>query len=324
MQEMNVVISVNHKWLRYAVVMLNSLIKNHRNVDLHIYVLHRTLSNEDEAVLTQLSGFHVDISFIVVPNDLCPVKEIIEWGIEKGWEPEVFFRLALIELLPKTIERILYLDVDIIVNQSLLELYFCEMGEAKLAVCGEFYSTPPFNDYRDQIFGAYYENGFLYFNSGVMLLNLTQLRKKVSFGYYMEILDQIKEKINYPDQDLLNYCHWNESIFLESRMYNLQAKRAFTDLQWNYDYIKDNIAIVHYTGEKPWKGAGIHYNIEQLWWDYAKDVPFYKELMEEMISGILVDKKVFQYIMEVEKERTQLYHIIDQYNLILHSHGIEI
>ena len=55
-------------------------------------------------------------------------------------------------------------------------------------------------------------------------------------------------------------------------------------------------AIIHYTGFKPWDSGNCHYDIEKLWWEYAKKTPFYQELLEEFLDNTMTDTYLEDYI----------------------------
>ena len=59
-------------------------------------------------------------------------------------------------------------------------------------------------------------------------------------------------KINFaaPDQDLLNYKHWNEVKLLDENMYDLFAKVTYNH-DIHYDEVKEQVAIIHFAGHKP-------------------------------------------------------------------------
>lgn len=323
---MNIVIAINKKWVRYAYVMLLSLLTNNPE-RICVYVLHRELAVEDLKTFELLKvSFDVKFCFVYVPDSYIPSKEVLQaipaWGIE------AYFRLAIIDLLPADLERVLYLDSDIIVNSSLGEIYNCRMGGV-LAACKEYISSPPFGDYRDEIFGEIIHNNimsdrFQYFNSGVLLFDLQVLRPTISFSAYMEKAKALQYKINYPDQDLLNYFHHNEVMFLDYKKYNLYAKRAYTDLNMHYAEVKENAVIIHYNSGKPWDGGGLNYDLQQLWWDYAERTPFYEDFAKQMIRSLNCDDELYRYIIELLGENEQLFDILRKYEKIFESSGTNI
>lgn len=318
---MNIAIAVNKSYIKYAYVMLTSLCI-HQNEFLDVYVLHHDLSSNDQAILSPLSTqYPITIHFIHVPNHLLPPTEVLN---ANSWGIETYFRLLLVDLLPSTLERALYIDVDMIINQSLTDFYFCDFGNAKLAACRDFTGTPPFTDYRQELFADFISPDFVYFNAGLTLFHLNALRSTYNFAYYMDIARQLDYKIQFPDQDLLNYCHWNEVLLFNENKYNLYARRAYTDLGATLQTVKKTVHVIHFATSKPWNGNCFHCNLEQLWWDYAKMTPYFTEFLEQLVYETINSTETFQYVTELQQENEQLYKIIAQYETILQKKGIVI
>lgn len=316
---MNIAIAVNKSYIKYAYVMLTSLCL-HQTEDLDIYVLHHELASEDQSILMPLSTqYPITIHFIYVPDHLLPPTAALN---ANSWGIETYFRLLLVDLLPPTIDRALYIDVDMIIHKSLHDLYFCDFGSAKLVACQDFSGTPPFADYRQELFSDFISPNFIYFNAGITLFNLSALRPAYNFSYYMSIADQLDYKIQFPDQDLLNYCHWNEVLLFDETKYNLYARRAYTDQGLTLQSVIENVHVIHYATAKPWSGNCFHCNLEQLWWDYAKLTPFYTEFLEQMVYETINSTDTFQYVTELQLENKQLYQIIEQYDALLQKKGI--
>lgn len=316
---MHIVIAINRKYLRYSYVMLTSLLINNPN-PIHIYILHRELHSADFSFFDSLqTQYDAHIHFCRIPDSLMPPARVMA---SNSWGIETYFRLCIMDLLPDNIDRALYIDSDMIVNAPLDEFYFCELGEKKIAACRDFISQAPFGDYRDYLFRGMPEH-FIYFNAGLTLFSLENLRPEYSFRKYMETAERLNYQIQFPDQDLLNYCHYEHVLFFDPRRYNLYARRAYTDWHLNYADVKKNTAVIHYATAKPWQGNFLHCNIEQLWWDYAKRTPFFHELSEETLTQIMKDETVYRYISELEAENQQLYQILEQYEIILRKAGIQ-
>ena len=320
---MNIAIAVNKAYLKYASVMLTSLCTQ-QSENLNVYVLHHDLSPEDQSVLSSLPDkYQITIEYIFVPDHLLPPKEVLR---ANSWGIETYFRLLLVDLLPAALDRALYIDVDMIINKSLTDFYYCDLGDKKLAACRDFTGTPPYNDYRQELFADILavSPDFLYFNAGITLFHLNALRPAYNFAYYMDIAKQLDYKIQFPDQDLLNYCHWNETLFFNENKYNLYARRAYTDLGLTLQNVKDTVHVIHYATSKPWNGNCLHCDIEQLWWDYAKLTPFYNEFLEQMVYETVNSTEVLQYVTALQQENEQLYQIISQYDALLQKKGIHI
>lgn len=318
---MNLLICINQKYVRYAYVMLTSFLENNTQ-PLFVYVLYRDLTDDGRQALCQLSNAHsIDFHFIYVPDHLLPPARVLATS---SWGLEAYFRLAATDLLPDSLERILYLDTDIIVNGPLNGLYFCDMQGNKIAACKEFTSTPPFDSYRDELFAPLFSDNFFYFNSGMILYDLNAMRPHYSFRTYMELAKFLNYKIQFPDQDLLNYCHHNETLFVDTLRYNLHARYAYTHYSMHYEDIKEHAAVVHYASSKPWRSNFVHCEVEQLWWDYAKKTPFFIELLRETINETLTDNTVNSYIADLLAQNQKLYARIEHYEQLLKDAGIQL
>ena len=164
-----------------------------------------------------------------------------------------FYRLFLAQILPATLKKVIYLDVDIIVRQSLLPLWNINLGEHPIA------ATPDWavDDFSKRL---YYPKEMGYFNSGVLLINLEYWRTHIVLNGFIEYMKQHADSIIYADQDILNYVFKENKMILPVK-YNLQ-----TGLIWNrtkelYDVeeykkkvqeaLQDRV-IVHFCSGKPW------------------------------------------------------------------------
>lgn len=319
--QMNIVIAINKSYIRYAYVMLKSLLINNPS-PVHVYVFHHDLTASDEPVLRELEhSYTVCIYYVYVSDNYLPSKEALaanSWGIE------TYFRLLLTDLLPAHLDRALYIDSDMIINGSIKEFYYHELGPKRLAACRDFISQAPFHDYRDELFKNIIVDDQAYFNAGFTLFDLNALGQDYNFKHYMDVAKQLNYQIHFPDQDLLNYCHHDDVLLLDALKYNLYARRAYTDYHLHYNDVKEQVTVIHYATSKPWQGNCFHCDIEQLWWDYAKMTPFYIEFMEQMVTEVINDTATFQYTSELQNENHQLYQIISQYETILNAYNINL
>lgn len=320
-ETMNIVIAVNPSYVPYAYIMLSSLLANNPHA-VNVYVLHHNLTQEDKQAFQPLETLYpVTFHYLFIPDSLLPPEDVLS---STSWGIETYFRLVIIDLIPENVERVLYLDSDMIVNQSLDELYFHDFDGKKLIVCPDFHSVPPFNNYRDSLFKDILSPDFRYFNAGLILFHLDALRGNCCFKTYMDAARNLNYQIEFPDQDLLNYCHHDDFLLVDGKRYNLFARRAFTDYHMRYKDVKSNVCVVHYTNSKPWEGNCLHCEIEQLWWDYAEKTPFCHNLMEHMLHQIMFDTSIRTYAANLHAEQQQLIDIKEKYKLLLENYGIQI
>lgn len=168
------------------------------------------------------------------------------------------FRLA--NLFPE-LDKILYLDGDVIVRDDLIALWGCELGDNYAAAVRDL----PQVLYDKQQLGAEI-SGRDYFNSGVMLLNLKKMRDEDAESRLIET------KKGYADQSLMDQNILNivfkgavsQLPFLYNACYiNLVESRGRYDIGklnklygTNYKSVYDilpDIKIMHFSSKlKPW------------------------------------------------------------------------
>ncbi len=277
-QRMNVAAALDSNYVRYTYVMLTSLLMNQEEgTDFHIYLLQSDLKEDEKEVLEGLVKLYEgQLHWLTVNRELFSA----DYLSVTNWSLETYYRLMLPDLLPVDVDRILYLDVDMIINKPLQELYLTDFGDCLLCACSEpFVGLPP-GDVRNEFFRQHMKEGFIYFNAGMLLLNIEKMRGRYHLEDYLSIAAKLPYRLVTPDQDLLNFVHWKEVKILNPIPYNLPARFAY-NCGVSYEEVKSNIAIIHFLGNKPWNRKCDHFEIEKLWWDYAEETPYYSELAEE-------------------------------------------
>lgn len=299
---MNFSISVNHKYTKYAYVMLTSLFIHHKAFprQLTVYILQSDLTDEDIELFLRLA---VQYGQTIIFQQVDIGAYAADLPTTKNWSKEMYYRLLLGELLPEEISRILYLDVDIIVNQQLFSFYQIDLQGKDLAAADDPMIQGNFSAEQQRLFEGL-QQPVRYFNSGVILYDLKKIRKSYSFATYCDVARRFSYQLTNPDQDLLNYVHAGNVYYIDNSHYNIFAQIA--EMQGsNYEQVKTKGAIIHFAGRKPWNYNGIHYGTEKLWWDYAKQTPFYYELMEPVFLQGLEDAS-YDSMMALLKENGEL------------------
>lgn len=292
--------------------MMTSVLEN-ASETVDFYLLNQDLSSQDKNTFTALTEtYDCSINFV----NIDPSKFSSDYiTTTDNWSIEAYFRLLMTEVLPLTVERLLYLDVDIIVDKPLDSLYYQDFDGNNFCVCREITFDGVFNDYRQEVFSSLLENGYQYFNSGVMLWNLKQLRSQgYYFEKYLQLAANTKTKLLAFDQDLLNLMHHNEVRYVDEYLYDLFPRFAYAN-GIHCDDVKNETVIVHFTGEKPWEGKYIHYDIEKLWWEYAKKTPFYQSLLEDFLEGCLGSSFVYDIVKMQKDEIVKIQSFLKRLNL---------
>lgn len=324
---MNIAISTNEKYSRYAYIMLNSLIYNNPDEEIVIYVLMS--SYEFYGNMLSLKELERNDNTIVNFVEVDKLFDFDKLPNNDQWSKEAWFRLAIPDLMPCDMERILYLDVDITVCDSIKALYQCEFDDKDLICCRDM-ATLSWNDLLEPqkmlLNFRKKDDDFLYFNSGVILFNLPRMRKDgYDFACFREAAEKYGELMYTKDQDLLNYIFDEGHIkLIDENIFDFFGYTSYKKYGLSYEHVQKNVAIVHWAGFKPWDTEAIRYPTERVFWDYAKMTPFYQELVEEVLMGEINNAYAAKNISELieklkiaNKEKDTFIKTIDGYRQIL-------
>lgn len=247
---MNLLFCINPKFRPLLCQCLRSIVKNGGEENYDAYILHSDLSGEDMAAVQAVSP-RVRCTFLTVnPKDFDGFPE------SARYPRQIYYRLAAPLLLPKTLDRILYLDVDTLVINPLRGLYSMDFAGNYYIACTHIRETlTKLNELRLNA-----PEGVPYVNTGVMVLNLAALRENLTMA---QIRSTALEKIDtfwLPDQDLLTVLHGDKILLADTQKYNLSdrilniynanPKNPRHDLAW----VRENTVILHFCGKnRPWK-----------------------------------------------------------------------
>lgn len=184
---MNIATALNRKYLEYTVVMLCSLCENN-NEHIDAYLLHNELTTQDiDIIKNSLSKY--DITIISVEINKSDFDDRLPRNTQ--WSIETYYRLMLMDILPESVDRLMYLDVDLIINGSIEEFYHIDFAGDDVIAADDSNgkrTLDTFGSKQIEMFHDMLAQGFRYFNAGVMLFNVAQIRKTNNFNTYMEAI----------------------------------------------------------------------------------------------------------------------------------------
>ena len=262
-KEIPIFFAVDDGYCPFLAVAIQSLIDNcSEEYKYLIKVLHTNISDENKKRITKYERTNVDIEFVNLTYYIEKVKDKLY--TRDYYSKTTYFRLFLPNLYPQY-DKVLYLDSDIVILDDIAELYNIDMGTNLVAAAQDdiIQTTPVFQEYAEKVVGvADYRN---YFNAGVLLMNLHQLRKFKFQEKFIYLLDKIKFAVAQ-DQDYLNrLCKGRVKLF---------------GREWNRMPIEDpkikveNVKLVHYNlAYKPWHFEDILY--KEFFWMYAHETEYF-------------------------------------------------
>ena len=241
-----IVCAINNAYALPLLVMLTSL-KAHLRATyrLQLYLIHRNIS---DSILDAISSI-VD-SFPIVPG----AELLANIPRNPHFPPEASFPLLLPDLLPPKLDRVLFLDADLLVLDDVAQLWETPLGHHTAGATPDAaipFCRSPRGVKNCDGWGIPAEA--VYFNCGVMLIDLVEWRNRDVTRRVYGYLRSVGERVDFIHQEALNAVLWNDWMPIESR-WNLLgslAGRPYGTAQYG---ACENPGIVHFAGRfKPWR-----------------------------------------------------------------------
>jgi len=229
--------------------MLRSLLHSNPGCVFTVYLLHTDIRD---------NALNDTESILAFPHRLINIQAadlgIDAFPVTSRYPLEMYYRIFAVKYLPNHLDRILYLDPDIVVTGSLVSLYQTDMGNCLFAASTHIgKSLHRFNRMRLNM-----ERDALYVNSGVMLMNLKLLRREQEFDHVFAYMGTYKNRLLLPDQDIISALYGDRVLPLDPYIYNmtesLYRRHSIGRKKRTLQDVRENCAIIHYCGRnKPWK-----------------------------------------------------------------------
>lgn len=252
---MNIFVSLDSNYIHPLCVMFRSLAETNAENSFDIYVGFSSLTEDDFSSMEKALG-NLDARIHRVPID----ENIFSGApVLDRLSKATYYRLLIGEILPESVERLLYLDPDIVINGDLSEFYNTDLGSNVIAGCTHLYGIIEWGNLRR--LGIRKKDHSHYINAGVLLIDLKKWREAVTVKSILDFIQKNSRFLLLADQDVINVLFAGRMMPADERLYNLDEKtfRHFTEKSANpinLDWVRRNTVIIHYNGkEKPWNGS---------------------------------------------------------------------
>ena len=281
---MNIAYATDENFVPITAVSMVSLFESNKAADkIKVYILEDRITGQSKAHLLDIAHrYSREVSFIsVVDLEKSISTEMIT---DRGRSFTQFARLFLSKFLPQE-ERILYIDADTIILDSLAPLFECKLEDNEVLA-----------GIKDCVGAKHKKNIGLkkdefYINSGVILFDLEKMRARNTVKLFIDFIEKYAgQKIPYADQGIINATLKGQikalplkynavsMIYAETyeNMIKLKNAQAFYTKEECIE-AKLHPAIVHFTScflmERPWVENSTHPYV-RMWREYCKKTPW--------------------------------------------------
>ena len=255
---MDIVTSTDKNFVMPLGVMLQSLVINNPEENVKVYVIvDRSVTDIDKQNLSMIVRQRKgnDIVFYMIDGD--QLKDFPELGkVNPHVSKAYYYRLFMTDFLPENLDKVLYLDGDMIIRHNLADLWNINIDGYAIAGVMDQCEASISNYNR-----MHYRPELGYFNAGMLLLNLKYWREHNAKKQFLEMIEMEPEKITFHDQDVLNYIFRDKKLRLPLK-YNVQTSFYHKVKYVEFDYwkyveeleaaIKDPVILHFSSGYKPW------------------------------------------------------------------------
>lgn len=247
---MNILVTLDRGYLKPLCVMLRSLCAVHPHTDIKVFVMNKSLTQTDfDYIKTRLNCSRCTMCDVKIDDTMLKNAPVTD-----RYPPEMYYRIFAADFLPGDVDRVLYLDPDLVVLKNLESLYSTPL-EDNLFAAASHVNKPmrTINGIRLQMA----ENG-PYINSGVMVMNIKLLRKQHNRKKILQYIEKNKKLLFLPDQDVISAIYCDRIVSIDPYIYNMTERMLLSPKSIknavDFEWVKNNSAIVHYCGRnKPWK-----------------------------------------------------------------------
>lgn len=252
-QKIDILVSFNKNYIKPFQVMLKSLVINNPKEVFRIWLLYSQIPQEDLQRLIEYCSLQR-----VLLTPLQMERAVFENApVSKQYPQEMYYRLLSPQILPEQVEKVLYLDVDILTINPLRSLWEIDLKDHAFAAASHSSIFEAIDGVNKVRLGQEHD----YFNTGVILMDLVKAREIVRPDAIYDYIREHSAELLLPDQDVFNSLYGEHTLQVDDRVWNYDARyftayRVKSGGDCNMDWVMRNTVFLHFCGrKKPWKPA---------------------------------------------------------------------
>ncbi len=249
---MNLLFAVNDNFVEQMLTVIYSILQNSKIDRLKIFVLQGEKLKQTAKVLRFCKKLNIDYFPVIVTG-----SEFKQAKITDRYPDTIYYRLLAHKYLPQDLNKILYLDADLLCINDIAPLYETDIHSYLYGACSHSRLTNVTDVVNKVRLGN--DDAEAYYNSGVLLMNLSAIRAEVDPQDIFNFIDKNKFNLLLPDQDVLNALYGHQILDLPDEIWNFDARKNRTYEmislgEWDLNWVMKHTALLHFCGrEKPWR-----------------------------------------------------------------------
>ncbi len=302
----HVLMCADANYFQHIAACLVSLVEHNRGLAFKVVLLATHMREEANSKLLRSLSAYPDLELRIEQFD---PPDLTALPLAKGYPSEIYARFWVDDFFPEDVKRVLYLDGDMVIIDSVMPLLDLDLGDNMLAAV--------------QIPGAVapkrlgYDKKYGYFNSGVMVLNMEKWRAEGARPRLIEAAHALTGRLSNPDQDVLNYCFYDRYIPLDyvwnaiSPFYKEVNELELSDTEIRR--VAREAKIVHFNGPaKPWHYLSFHPHAKEYlrcvgkteWRDFVPKDYSAANIVKKQIIKLFGERRVGQVMRSIKRPAT--------------------
>ena len=302
---MNILLSCDDNYAPLTGVLMQSLLMNNEKYfnNFSIFILDGGISEKNkEKLKTIVNSFKISVNLEFI--DYGDIEDILNIKIIATRHLSAYARLFAESLLPKNMDKILYLDVDAIVVDSLEEVYNMDITDYYIAAVEDM--------------GPEYINNFLnlppntaHYNTGFLLINLKKWSEDNLEKKFIDCIVEHDGQVYHNDQGVINIVCQDKILKLDLK-YNIHSPffevgydnilKFYGVSQYYTEEIGENaikhpvfIHFVQFVYGRPWFTNAKNHPLRELFDFYVNQTPFADEIYTKDNRGFAGKFLSFSY-----------------------------
>ena len=268
MDTMNILLSCTNEFAKYLPPLMVSLYENHKDIKVDIYIIHFRIENDMLNVFREISKQYNQESLIIKLDEKDIAYYYQTFSVDNRWPIENSIYLLAHKILPESVDRIFYIDSDVIITGRIYDYYLTDFMDKYLVV----FSNAIENTFKKrEEFDLDQARKGLLWSGCLTIVNVSKFRNdNIDQDFYCYYINECKRNFSefeyfagaktekqyfFSDQGLANYIFCDKAVYLKYIDKAIMTVSGVAHLKLN-----KLLPIIHFGPYKPWV-----YNFSSDW-----------------------------------------------------------